>query len=108
MGAARPPIYSTRADDPAAIDAIAEFLVRVAERIDTLQDAERDGNLKDLAALAGTLAADAEALGFESLADCASTLERFALAEDPGAARYQLIELTEIACRVRLGHRGAV
>jgi HPt (histidine-containing phosphotransfer) domain-containing protein len=102
------PIHSSRADDPAFDEAIDAFVVSVAERIDELQDAESEGDLAQLASLARGLAVDAEAVGYEILAEAARRVETAALQEKPERAHGELVELTEIARRVRLGHRGAL
>jgi HPt (histidine-containing phosphotransfer) domain-containing protein len=101
------PIYSTRAEEPDLVDAIEAFAVGVAERIDHLQDAERQGDLAALARLAGSLADAADAVGYESFAQVARAVEAASRAEKPDDARAQLLELTNLAQRVRLGHPGA-
>jgi hypothetical protein len=102
------PILSTRADDPEVSDLIDEFMVGLAEQVDRLQDAECKDDFETLGVLSCALAAEAEMLGFGVLAasatdtqSCCDTCQR----ED---AREALIELTEIAKRIRMGHRGAV
>jgi HPt (histidine-containing phosphotransfer) domain-containing protein len=104
----RKPIYSSRIDDPSDSDTIDRFVIRLAERIDVLQDAEADGDLAHLEALAGELLVEAREAGFEALVAFAETLEGACVGGDSEAARERLLELTEIAQRIRLGHRGAV
>ncbi len=101
------PIFSSRAEDPSLAEAIEGFVVRLAERIDDLQDAERDRELPRLASLADRLALDADAAGYEPLARIARLLADSALADEDAEARGQLVELTAVAQRVRLGHPGA-
>jgi hypothetical protein len=101
------PIYSSRADDPGLTEAIDAFVVALAERIDHLQDAEVRGDFEQLGALAGRLGGDAEKMGFSYLASCSGQIEAASLDEDAEAARKSVIEATEIAQRIRLGHRGA-
>jgi hypothetical protein len=101
------PLHSSRADDPRLADAIAGFAVGVAERIDHLQDADRGGDLARLAILAGDLARDAGALGYESLAEAAHAVARAARSEKADEAHARLRDATELAQRVRLGHPGA-
>lgn len=102
------PILSSRADDPALGEAIDTFVIGLAERIDDLQDAERAADLAQLSALARDLAADAEALGYEALARISQVVEAAALEEHSDEAYANLVKLTEIAYRIRLGHRGAL
>ena len=102
------PIFSTRADEPGLSHAIDEFVVNLAERIDALQDAERTGDLERLAADLQRLASQADALGFGALASAASQLEGVRESTDPQETRKHLIEVTHVATRIRLGHRGAV
>jgi HPt (histidine-containing phosphotransfer) domain-containing protein len=101
------PIYSSRCDDPAAGDAVDRFVVGLAERIDLLQDAEVDGDFARLAELAEGLVVEADSSGFGALAGVAQALESACRGDDPKAAREKLLELTEIAQRIRLGHKGA-
>ena len=107
MGTRDKPVYSSRADDPALSESIDTFAIELAERIDHLQDAQRSGDLKELASLASSLVTDAESVGFDSLAKRAVVLEAACKGGVGGEAYDALLELTEIARRVRLGHRGA-
>ncbi|MGH0037014.1 MAG: hypothetical protein ACQGVK_18470 [Myxococcota bacterium] len=102
------PIYSTREDDPEIRDSLDEFVVHLAERIDLLQDAEGAGDLPQLRALAELLSEDALLYGFPDLADLASLICRCCQEDKPENARDVLTEATEVARRVRLGHRGAL
>jgi hypothetical protein len=102
------PIYSTRADDPTAEASIQAFVVTLAERIDALQDAQRCGELGRLAVQARALVLDADARGFESLARTAEMLVTRCREEDAEGALKELVELTGIARRIRLGHPGAM
>ncbi len=104
----RTPILSSRSDESEAAEQIEGFIVGLAECVDDLQDAEFKGDLKELAALANTLGATAIELGFDLLAASASDLKRCCLSDSVEQVRETLIDLTEIAKRVRMGHRGAV
>ena len=101
------PIYSSRSDDPSGGAAVDRFVVRLAEQIDALQDAEADGDLVHLADLAGELVVEAGEAGFDALVAFGETLEAACLGGDTEAARERVLDLTEIAQRIRLGHRGA-
>ena len=102
------PIYSSRGADSSLDDTVDQFVIRLAERIDTLQDAEAKGDLAELAALTGELTAEADAAGFETFASTAEALEAACFGDEAKAARERLLDLTEIAQRIRLGHKGAV
>ena len=102
------PILSSRADDPALGEAIDAFVIGLAERIDHLQDAEREADLEGLAVFAHDLEADAEALGYEVLARIAQLVESAAREEKSDEAHANLVKLTEIAYRIRMGHPGAL
>ncbi len=104
----RKPILSSRSDDSDAAEQIESFIVGLAERVDGLQDAEFKGDLEELSTMAHTLNATALELGFDLLAASASDLERCCLSDSVEQVRETLIDLTEIAKRVRMGHRGAV
>ena len=101
------PIYSTRADDLASSEAIDGFVVGLAERVDTLQDAEGIRDFKQLASLASSLAIDAVEVGYDSLSRCAAKIETACLGDQSEDAHKDLVELTELSQRIRLGHRGA-
>ena len=102
------PIYSTLADDPASGEAIDGFLVELAERVDELQDLELRRELAQLSSRSAALGLDSAKVGFDSLHRCARAVESACLEASSGDARRALVELTELARRIRLGHRGAV
>ena len=101
------PLFSSFADDPALGAAIHEFVLGLAERIDALQDAYSRRDFKDLAQIAGGLASHALRVGFEPVASCASQIETTSVAQELEPSYDALVELTELVCRTRLGHRGA-
>ena len=102
------PIYSTRGKDPAAEESIEAFVVSLAERIDGLQDADSRGALELLGELAQTLTDDADRQGFGLLARCAEVVVARSRDSDASGAHKDLVELTGIARRVRLGHAGSM
>jgi len=102
------PLHSTRAEDPSLEETIDAFVVGLAERIDRLQDLEIEDDLAGAAVLGRGLSDDAEAAGFGPVACVASEFESACLSEKRDEAHEQLLELTELARRVRLGHRGAL
>ena len=104
----RKPILSSRSDESEVTEQIEGFVVCLAERVDDLQDAEFKGDLEELSSMARTLGTSALELGFDLLAASASDLERCCLSDSVEQVRETLIDLTEIAKRVRMGHRGAV
>lgn len=101
------PIYSAHHKDCSAREQISDFVVGLAERVDSLQDAEGDVGLDALHALAGSLASDAERRGFELLAELARQVADACTKQMPDAAQNSMIELTDVARRIRLGHRGS-
>jgi hypothetical protein len=102
------PIHSTLGEDPSQTAAIEAFVIALAERIDELQDCEAQGTLARLAERAEALAADALRTGYKPLAEWADAVGRASTERNAQDARKALLELTEVAYRVRLGHRGAV
>jgi len=101
------PILSRLADDPSVGDAIDAFVINLAECVDALQDCEMRGALSELSESAGALGAEAAEVGFDTLAGAAHSI-REACGRDAAAdARKAVEELTEMARRIRLGHRGA-
>jgi len=102
------PIHSSCADDPARADAIERFVLGLAERVDHLQDLEARSRFATLAALADVLGREAEATGFGVLTPAAASLAGAARGEKADAVHRSLLEVTELARRIRLGHRGAL
>jgi hypothetical protein len=108
-GQERPrPIYSSLCEDPTMQDAIDSFVVVLAERVDELQDCEARGDLRGLAELATALEREGSRVGYEGLAACAASARQSAADRNAEETHKALIELTELAQRVRLGHRGSV
>ena len=87
---------------------IDAFVVGLAERVDDLQDCEARGDLAQLAELAGDLERAGTRVGYESVAACAASARAAASERNGEETHKALVELTELAQRVRLGHRGAV
>ena len=102
------PIFSSIAGDPDSDKTVGAFVVGIAERIDTLQDAEVCGDLAQLAALASGLIVESAAAGFDALAEVGKLLETACFQEDAKAARQQIVELTDLSQRIRLGHKSAL
>jgi hypothetical protein len=102
------PILSRLADDPSVGDAIDTFVVNLAERVDTLQECELRGALGELSEAARTLGAEALELGFDALCQATQGIHDACGRKAAKDARKAVEELTEMARRIRLGHRGAV
>ena len=101
------PLVSTRADDPEVEERIEAFVVGLGETVDALQDAQSGEDWELLAQRAGTLAAKARELGYPPVAAAADRVLTAASTRDPEAAHKAVIEVTELAGRVRRGHRSA-
>ena len=102
------PIYSTLASDPTTADALDAFVLALAERVDDLQDLDAGSDMKELAPAAAQLGVDATKVGFDPLASTADAVEQACREGSRNDVHKGLVELTEIARRIRLGHRGAV
>ena len=102
------PIYSKLADDPSLGDAVDAFVVSLAERVDALQDLDSRGDNRELGAESSELSLDATKVGFDSLARVADAVGICAAEGDRDDCHKALVELTEVARRIRLGHRGSV
>jgi hypothetical protein len=102
------PILSSLANDPSLAPAIEAFVIGLAERVDELQDCEAQGALGRLAERAAKLATDAAQVGYAALCDSTDAVRRACAERNPEGARKALLELTDVAYRVRLGHRGSV
>ena len=101
------PLFSSFADDPGLAPMIDAFVLGLAERIDAAQDAYSRRDFKELASLAGALVTDAAAAGFEPFASCASVIEATSQGQQVESTYHALLELTDLARCIRLGHRGA-
>lgn len=104
--ASRPgPIQSLLVDDR-ALEQLDAFVVALGERIDLIQEAEHEGQLEEAAKRAAELAVEARTLGLPPLAEAAervvATCRRGAVRE----AHADIVDLTDVVTRVRLGHRG--
>jgi hypothetical protein len=108
MGERPQPLYSAHAEDPAMTDAIDRFVLALAEAVDALQDAYIASDCTRLDRLARDLATDAEFLGYGPLAQLAEDVASCAVREKQEEARVVLEDLTGIAQRIRMGHRGAI
>lgn len=102
------PIHSRLADDPAHAEAVDGFVLALAHRVDDLQDLEARGDLKALAEQAAALGADAVRTGYPALERCTEEVRRAAQQDSAELTRKALIELTDVARRVRQGHRGSL
>ncbi len=102
------PIHSRFDDDPAHSDAIDAFVVALAERIDELQDTEAHGDWAALAQRADALAREAMRVGYPLLAESAGEAAVAARESNAELAYKALVELTDVARRVRQGHRGSL
>jgi hypothetical protein len=83
------------------------FVVALGERIDAIQDAEHLGRLEEVAKSALELAREAASLGLPPLARAAESVAATCRSGDAMRARAEIIELTDVVRRVRLGHRSA-
>ncbi|HET6304247.1 MAG TPA: hypothetical protein VFG80_05645 [Myxococcota bacterium] len=100
-------IYSERAGDPELEEALDQFVLGLAERIDRLQDAQATGDHAGLAKLTADLVRDATSLGYPQLASAGTTALEAARRRDAACVLDGVRELTDLGYRVRLGHRGA-
>jgi hypothetical protein len=108
MDASGGPIHSRFEDDPSHADAIEAFVVALAERVDALQDNEASCDWPRLRAGAGDLAQAAEQAGYPQLAESAAEVVRAASERHSELAYKALVELTDVAQRVRRAHRGSL
>ncbi|CAG1000867.1 hypothetical protein MYXO_03001 [Myxococcaceae bacterium] len=101
------PIVSLLADDPIERPRIEAFVLALSDRVDALQDLEQEADFSRIAAHARALGDEAERHGFPLLARASARSVDAASARDAQDTRKALVALTEVARRVRLGHRGA-
>jgi hypothetical protein len=103
----KPPIRSTQEDVAELAEDLDRFVIALAERVDAIQDAELASSCPEAAELARTLSNDAERLGYPEMSRCAKSVAMAAEDAKIDAMREAVYELTEIAQRIRRGHRGA-
>jgi hypothetical protein len=103
----RKPIYSMREQESALEGEISEFVVGLAEFVDTLQDLHSSADFGTLARRSGELSEHAHALGYPMFAEAARLVVRGCETDEPETAEQALIEMAELARRIREAHRGA-
>lgn len=101
------PIRSTQEDIRELAEEIDGFVVGLAEKIDAIQDAELSNEREQLAIHARQLSLEASRLGYPVLSQVAKAAMLAAEDGKTDQIRETVTELTELAQRVRLGHRGA-
>jgi hypothetical protein len=99
------PIHSLLVQDE-ALERLDAFVVALGERIDGIQEADRAGQWDEAGKYALELAADADQMGLPPLAEAAERVATSCRAGDGGRAHADIVELTDVVRRVRLGHRG--
>jgi len=112
------PIISPFVGDAEMQERLEAFVMALGERIDTLQDLELARDYKQLEAEAVRVGSEAMPLGYPALAEAAACVESActqlraaglpAPKDRAEAVRDALVQLTDVARRVRLGHRGGV
>jgi HPt (histidine-containing phosphotransfer) domain-containing protein len=112
------PIVSPFVGDAEMQERLEAFVMALGERIDTLQDLELARDYKQREAQAVRVGREALPLGYPALAETCAEVEAACLRlraagvpvrKDAVAAVHEtLVELTDVARRVRLGHRGGV
>jgi hypothetical protein len=103
----KPPIRSTQEDVAELAEEIDRFVVGLGEQVDSIQDAQLARASSEVSNLARQLSKDAERLGYPSMALSAKGVALAAEDDVAEELKETILELTEIAQRVRRGHRGA-
>ena len=99
------PIRSSRENDPDWDERIDGFVYELGEVIDRLQDTEAAGDVEDLRAMAKRLEAQAFEVGFEPMAVAAARVQEACDEVSADAVHKAVAALTEVASRIRRGHR---
>lgn len=102
-----PPIRSQREHEPDLEPLIDAFVFGLGELVDSFQDAESAGALATLDRMAVQLGERAAALGFPPVVESAQRVRNACSERNPEATRKAVQDLTEIAQRIRRGHRSA-
>jgi hypothetical protein len=103
-----PALYSTQTDDPERLEAISDFVIALAARVDRLQDAQVVADYGQLGTLCRSLESNATNLGYPRLADIAREVAVACSLEKEESIELGLIAITDSARRIRQGHRGSV
>ena len=103
----KPPIRSTQEDVAELAEELDRFVIGLAERVDAIQDAEIAQSCAAVSDLARTLAQDAERLGYPTMATGARSVAMAAEDAKTESLQEAIVELTDVAQRIRQGHRGA-
>jgi len=103
----KPPIRSTQEDVVELAEDIDRFVIGLAERIDAIQDAELARKIGEVAELARTLSSEADRLGYPGMAASAKGVAMAAEDDADDELQETIVELTDLAQRIRQGHRGA-
>jgi hypothetical protein len=101
------PIVSLLVDDPVERPRIEAFVLGLSDSVDSLQDLEHGGDFHRIEESARALAAQAKGFGFPPLFFAAQDVGAAAALRDAKRTREAIVEFTDVARRVRLGHRGA-
>jgi len=101
------PLVSTRATEPELEERIDAFVIGLGETVDALQDAEAAGDHAVLARRATALAVLAGELGYPPLVEAAERIAQASREHSPEAAHKAVAEVTDLAQRIRRGHRSA-
>ena len=99
------PILSSRADDPDAELRIESFVIGLGEVVDRCQDLEAQSDYQGLLETSEKLSNEARELGYEPLADCVDRMAASCQERNPEALYKAVADLTQMAQRVRRGHR---
>jgi hypothetical protein len=100
-------IRSEREADPELELQIDAFVLSLGEEVDALQDAEAGAQLDLLARRAARFGATAAELGYPALARGAERIRDAVGERNPEAVRKAVEDVTDLAQRVRRGHRSA-
>ena len=103
----RRPVYSVLQACSELDESIHEFVVGLAEQVDLLQDDEQNSDFEGLEERAAILSGQAERMGYPELARLTQKVSAFCVGQMKDAVQKGLMEITEMARRIRMGHRGS-
>jgi hypothetical protein len=103
----RRPVYSVLQACSELDESIHQFVVGLAEQVDLLQDDEQNSDFEGLEERAGILSGQADRMGYPELARLTRKVSVSCVEPMKDAVQKGLVEITEMARRIRLGHRGS-
>ena len=100
----RRPVYSVLDACSELDESIHQFVIGLAEQVDLLQDDEQNSDFEERALM---LSEQANQMGYPEFSRMMQKVSTACAEQMNDAVQKGLIEITEMARRIRMGHRGS-